>query len=326
MSDILLQAKVKINEKIAEIEETTGKEHPTLSDGIQTLIDGYRQGDDEQIQAVNSWDLIKTYFENHTGDGHPLFKRNPVDIDGNPMFFKLPYIYTPRTVWASQGIFSNYLLEVGIDVSSAKSLGGATAGNRPFAELPNLERLTLTGNANAISNEYMLTGDTNLKYFKMETPSEEVLKNNSQYYYSAFRYCNSLETLDFEFDFTHQTSMYNIFYGCYKLKYLRIKPFSLSIKAVNLGDCQSLHLSGSNDYDSLISVLNSITSNRTAAANMTLTFSSSIKDNSNPDEYWNKTVYLDSADGIYYSEQAEGRTEYSLYNAFLNKGVTIAWK
>lgn len=61
MSDILLQSKARINEKLAEIEEATGKEHPTLSDGIQTLIDGYGQGDNTPENAIYK---ILEYAEN----------------------------------------------------------------------------------------------------------------------------------------------------------------------------------------------------------------------------------------------------------------------
>lgn len=45
MSDILMQAETRLNEMIADIGETTGKQHPTLNDGVQELKKGYGQGE-----------------------------------------------------------------------------------------------------------------------------------------------------------------------------------------------------------------------------------------------------------------------------------------
>ncbi len=46
MSDILMQAETRINEIIADIGEKTGKQHPTLNDGVQELKKGYGQGEE----------------------------------------------------------------------------------------------------------------------------------------------------------------------------------------------------------------------------------------------------------------------------------------
>ena len=320
---ISLESVGKINALKQGIEAVTGETYNDLTTGIQALKNNYTT--DEQIQAVNSWDLIKEYFENHAHNAHQLFVKPPKDADGNDMFYKLPYIYTPRTVWHSnQTAFSPYVLEAGIDVSSAINIGLRGSSARTLSPLPNLERLVITGNANAQSLNETFQSNEKMKYVKFETPNEDVLKANSSYYISTFNWCKSLETIDCELDFTGQTAVGKIFVLCYKLKHLTIKPFTLST-SLDFSYCYVLHQTDSDDYESLISILNSITNDSTVASTMTMTFSNDIKDNQNANDYWDKTVYLDSADGIYYSEQAEGRTEYSLYNAFLNKGVTIAW-
>ena len=93
-----------------------------------------------------------------------------------------------------------------------------------------------------------------------------------------------------------------------------------------------MHLSGSNNYDSLISVLNSITLDKEIAKNMTLTFSGAITDFTvGMYQFWMKDVYFYESDGLYHSKPPEVTgdevyLETYLYEAFMNKGVTIAWK
>lgn len=318
---ISLESVEKINALKQGIETVTGETYNDLTTGIQALKDNYAT--EEQIQAVNNWDLINDYFANYTGSSHHLFNSPPKDAEGNALKYRLPYIYTPKMVWSTAKQLTNSLIEVGIDVSNAQAVG-VTSGTGAFSS-SGLQRLVMTGNANAQRLNNFMNQSTALEYIKLDTPSEGVLKANERYYNWAFHRCEKLQTIDCELDFSYQTSTSTMFAYCYMLKNLRIKPFTLST-SIDFGDCQVLHFSGSDDYESLISILNSITSDKTVATNMTLTLSNSIKDNQNANDYWDKTVYLDSADGIYYSEQAEGRTEYSLYNAFLNKGVTIAWK
>ena len=175
-----------------------------------------------------------------------------------------------------------------------------------------------------------------LQYIKMETPSEKVLEENSGYYCRAFLECYALRTIDCELDFTGQTDTTNMFRGCYKLKDLRIKPFTLST-SLDLGTCKSLHHNDLNNYESLISILNSITYDTELAKNMTITFSTEITDitqgsvNGSPMmHYWNTYVYHCDT-GIFYADPSEVPEGYAyielpLYDAFIVKGVTIAWK
>lgn len=317
---VTLQSVERINALKNSIEAVTGESYEDLTAGVQALKNNYAT--DEQIQAVNNWDLIKDYFANYTESSHHLFNSPPRDAEGNALNYRLPYIYTPKMVWSTTKQLTNSLIEVGIDVSNAQAIG-VTSGIGAFAS-SGLQRLVMTGNANAQRLNNFMNQATALEYIKLDTPSEKVLKANERYYNWAFHRCEKLQTIDCELDFSYQTSTSTMFAYCYRLKNLRIKPFTLST-SIDFGDCQVLHFSGSDDYESLISILNSITNDSTVASTMTMNFSNDIKDNQDANEYWNKTVYLDSGDGIYYSEQAEGRTEYSLYKAFLNKGVTIAW-
>ena len=61
MSDILIQVETRLNEILADIKETTGKQHPTLNDGVQELKKGYEQGDNTPENAVYK---ILEYAEN----------------------------------------------------------------------------------------------------------------------------------------------------------------------------------------------------------------------------------------------------------------------
>lgn len=277
---------------------------------------------EEQTQALGDWDLIKDYFADYNGKYHDLFS-------AGVRAYRLPYIYTPKMQWrANNCILSPYLVEFGVDVSSASGIGGF-ANYNTFSSATSLERIVLTGNAMQPSLGEFMRNNRNLIYLKMDTPSEEVLKANASYYHSAFNTCTSLQTIDCELDFTGQGNFTNTFYKAYKLKHFRIKPFTLSA-SLNLRDCHVLHVSGLDDYDSLISILNGITDDIEVAKNITLTFASTITDIVTGDvRYWSKLVYFRDGSNLYYSEPPEvtgdeAYFELSLYDAFINKGVTIA--
>lgn len=231
-------------------------------------------------------------------------------------------------IWGTAKQFTGSLIEVGIDVSKAQVVG-VTSGIGPFSS-SGLQRLVMTGNANAQRLNNFMNQALALEYIKLDTPSEEVLKANERYYNWAFNSCERLQTVDCELDFTGQTSTSTMFAGCYRLKNLRIKPFTLST-SIDFGDCRSLHHNDLHDYDSLISILNGITYDREVAKNITITFSTEITDFTvGMTRYWNKLVYT-CDNGMYYStrsEVPEGLVylELELYEAFISKGVTIAWK
>lgn len=280
---------------------------------------------EEQTQELGNWDLVKFYYANLVTDYIRMFRVAPKDETGADMDYRLPYIYTPKINWSSAGVISKNLLEFGVDVSSKASIGSNDGSL--FSNLPKLQRLIVTGNENSQSLQRFVYQNTSLQYVKMETPSEEVLRLNSSYYQHAFYKCLSLETIDCELDFTGQTKTLAMFDNCSKLKDLRIKPFTLST-SLGLGFCRSLHNNNKGDYDSLISILNAITLDREVAKNITITFSSEIADSiTGMESYWSKLVYFRDGSNLYYSESEEGYTylELTLYEAFTNKGVTIAW-
>lgn len=294
-------------------------------DELNETVAGLPVLKEEQTQALGDWDLIKEYFKNCTSASSGLFVTAPKDENGNNMYYKLPYIYTPRMTWNQNGgSISPYLTEAGIDITSAK-LFGSTSGASPFAA-KGIQKWTITGNANAPSLQSFMSGSSSLVYIKMETASETALGNMSNYYWGAFRNCTSLQTIDCELDLTGQSNVNLMFDNCYKLKHLRIKPFTLST-SLNLGTCRSLHHNDLGDYDSLISILNSITLDRDIAKNITITFSNEITDFTTDGGFWNCKVWPQN-DGSYTEE--EGDTMFAhpitLYEAFINKGVTIAWQ
>lgn len=318
----------------AELEESVetvtgesydGKTWEELNDTVATLS----TITEEQTQALGAWDLIKEYFANFAGTTHHLFTQSPKDADGNSLPYRLPYIYTPKMKWSgTTTAFSTSLLEVGIDVSSAQTIGTSSA-IRPFAS-QTLERLIMTGNANAATLKDFMYSAFGLQYIKLDTPSEDVLNLNPSYYLQAFYRCENLQTIDCELDFTGQTNTNNMFRNCYRLKDLRIKPFTLAT-SMDFGTCRSLHHNDLGNYDSLISILNGITLDGEIAKNITITFSNEITDftQSLPYRFWSIDV-CHCGNGLYYlnsSEVPEGELylELPLYDAFMTKGVTIAW-
>lgn len=330
----------------AELEESvetvTGESHDgktweELNDTVATLS----TITEEQTQALGAWDLIKAYFADYTRAWHDLFRYAPTDAVGANMFYTLPYIYTPRMAWASgQCYTSTELLEFGVDVSSAVNLGGSTSGKNTFSPLPNLQRLTLTGNENSPTLNRFMLNNSGLVYLKMNTPSEAVLQATQNYYAAAFNGCQKLETIDCELDFTGQTDTKGMFFACYQLKDLKIKPFTLST-SLDLGDCWNLRNTkfDSTSFRNIITVLNAITNDIEVAKNMTITFSSMLLDfttssgaNTGVLDPWVCHVYWDPNTKMYtheqppYIEGGEVSVMTGLYSAFIGKGVTIEWK
>ena len=166
-----------------------------------------------------------------------------------------------------------------------------------------------------------------LEYIKFETPNVSVLETRDYYYRLAFSNCEKLKTIDCELDFTGQTDTGYTFRNCYMLENLRIKPFTLST-SLDLGTCRYLHNKGVYHYDNLISVLNGITDDKEVAKNITLTFSSEIVDiTTDMVTTWDCYVWWQD-DGTYTLDEGNSifAEPMSLYDAFISKGVTIAWK
>lgn len=304
------------------LETATGENHDNKTwEELNNTVSTLPITSEEQTQALGDWDLIKDYFADYSRPNHSLFSSGVRN-------YRLPYIYTPKMQWlANSTELSSYLVEFGVDVSSAQGIGGYSNFNT-FANATGLERIVLTGNAMQPSLREFMRNNGNLVYLKMETPSVEVLEQTTGYYLHSFRNCSNLQTIDCELDFTGQTNFGEAFTPLYKLEYFRIKPFTLST-SLNLRFSQRLHISGSADYDSLISILNGITLDEEVAKNITLTFSGAITDFTTNGGFWSKYVYFYGSDGLYHSkppEVTEGEVylETYLYNAFINKGVTIA--
>lgn len=314
-------------------ENQDGKTWKELNDTVATLS----TITEEQVQALSSWDLIKIYFESYRGSSHHLFTMSPKDASGADKFYTLPYLYTPNMRWqANVLMFSTSLLEAGVDVSSAVNLGGSGTV-RTFSPLPQLQRLTLTGNANTPSLDNFMYSNYELRYLKMETPSEAVLSANPSYYKRAFYRCERLESIDCELDFTGQMATEGMFTNCFRLKDLRIKPFTLAT-SLDLGGCRELRNTDIDDCRNIIAVLNAITKDQEVAKDMTITFSeyTQVFTQSSGSvveiDPWVCTVYWNPANKMYtreeppYIEGGEAIVELSLYSAFIAKGVTIAWK
>lgn len=288
---------------------------------------------EEQTQALGDWDLVKFYYANLVSDYVRIFRVAPKDETGADMDYRLPYIYTPKINWGV-GLISKNLLEFGVDVSSTKSNNiGNNEGTRVFSPLPKLQRLVVTGNENSQSLMRFVYQNTALRYVKMETPGEEVLRLNPSYYAQAFYQCSSLETIDCELDFTGQTSTTAMFENCNNLVGLRIKPFTLTC-SLNVAGCHRFIHPNIKDT-SLLSILNAIPNPKTVGENAEITitysnygwtFETMGEEWLFPVEFITTEVYFNSETGLYsYEKQTESDEKMTMFEAFEErKGVTLA--
>lgn len=316
------------------LETATGENHDNKTwEELNNTVSTLPITSEEQTQALGDWDLIKAYFADYTGGWHSLFRNAPTDNTGANKEYRLPYIYTPKMAWAERNCYiSTNLLEFGVDVSSAVNLGGGTNVNT-FQPLPKLQKLTLTGNENSPSLQYFMYRNSALRYLKMDTPSEEVLKANPKYYETAFHSCSGLVTVDCELDFTGQTSTKNMFNGCENLRGLRIKPFTLTC-SLDVKACKYFIHPELMDI-SLISILNAIPNPEFDGQNagITITYSNEcwvLDTMGNGDlfimEIIGHEVYFNPETKLYsWEKQTENSEKTTLFEAFMDrKGVTLA--
>lgn len=161
MSDILLQSKARINEKIAEIEEKTGKEHPTLSDGIQTLIDGYGQGEEfigikysdftgacgqPKIADARSLAGMSTRYQYDGVMGTCLFYNPNKNMNGG-FHSALEEVYVPDGITGIIGTFKNCgnLKTIHGNFESVTSIADGFQGCSSLTKLPYMPNVTNVG-------------------------------------------------------------------------------------------------------------------------------------------------------------------------------------
>ncbi len=315
------------------LETATGENHDNKTwEELNNTVSTLPITSEEQTQALGDWDLIKAYFANYTGNAYHLFNQPPRDADGNSLPYRLPYIYTPKMKWsATATAFSTSLLEVGIDVSNAQAIGTSSA-TRPFAS-QTLERLIMTGNANATTLKNFMYNAFALQYIKLDTPSESALTANPSYYGGAFYRCEKLQTIDCELDFTGQTDTTNMFRNCFLLRGLRIKPFTLTC-SLDVKDCKYFIHPDLMDI-SLISILNAIPNPEIDGQNagITITYNNEgwvLDTMGNGDlfivDFISNEVYFNPETKLYsWEKQTENSEKTTLYEAFVvRKGVTLA--
>lgn len=318
------------------LETVTGENHDNKTwEELNETVSTLPIISEEQTQALGDLDLIKFYYANLVSDYARIFRFAPKDETGADMDYRLPYIYTPKINWAS-GVISKNLLEFGVDVSSTDSNTiGNNLGARVFSPLPKLQRLVVTGNKNNQSLQRFMYQNTALRYVKMETPSEEVLRLNPSYYIQAFYQCSSLGTIDCELDFTGQTSTSVMFSDCENLRNLRIKPFTLRC-SLDVSACKHFIHPDIRD-NSLLSILNAIPNPTTEGENSNITIKYSNyawvfdtmgdMDFEIPLDFTTvNEVYFNSETGLYsWEKQTETDRLTTLYYAFItDKGVTLA--
>ena len=322
------------NELETSIETATGENHDNKTwEELNNTVAELPIITDEQTQALGDYDLIKDYFADFSYNVHTLFQYQPTDETGTPRYYRLPYLYTPKLKWSASACnVSQYLLEFGVDVSSATSLSSNSTAST-FRPLPYLEKLTLTGNANNSSCFKFMLNNSSLRYLKMETPSKDVLNATTSYYRMAFYGCSKLQTIDCELDFTGQTDTGDMFASCTNLRNLRIKPFTLRC-SLDVSACKYFIHPDIRD-NSLLSILNAIPNPTTEGDNSNITikysnygweFETMGDTVLIPIEFVTNEVYFNSETGLYsWEKQTENDTKTTMYEAFTeHKGVTLA--
>lgn len=307
-----------------ELNETV-KAIPILTPEKQEDIDGLAL---VRLVVETSHNIGK--YTDYSITTHPLFTCVPKNAEGKAMNFALPYFNTSRARWQfvsnTSGdrceYFTSYLKEIGLDCTSAVNLG--SANDRYGSIFLNFEKLKLTNVSCNFEGAFFKCGSLRSLEIYGKDGSLKFTSSASK----TFSGCSVLEKITGdELDFSAVTNTYDTFRGCNKLRHIRFKPFTINT-SLNFGDCNVLHLSGSGDYDNLLSILNGITLDKEVAKNITLTFSTATTDiTTDMADFWGCHVWWQD-DGTYTLEQGDSvfAEPESLYSAFITKGVTIAWK
>lgn len=316
-------------------EAQDGKTWEELNDDVSKLL----IVDEEKQKKIDGFDLVKFSVENtkigRNGDysvlTHGLFTTNPKDSAGYNVDFSLPYFNTSKAKWESVSVttgkrneyFSQYLKEIGLDCTSSINFSNRNASNAKSI-FEYMKKLKLTNVTCTLYNAF--NGCTQLNTLEINGTDGAIKPVTLE---GTFRDCNVLiDIVGDEFDLSDLTTTSNAFKGCYILQHIRFKPFTLR-NSLDFGDCRYLNMKPHSfpsvaDFSTLISLLNAIPEPEdNDNTDITITLNKGIEESLNM-AYVNK----DKNTKLYSYVPDHSTTESfgALYDAFLMKGVTLAWK
>lgn len=336
---VVTAAREKCRAELAESLEKTTKEEQSsksweeLTDDVSKLI----IVDEEKQEKLDGFDMVRYSVENadigRTGNyaiaTQGLFTTAPVNESGFNVEFSLPYFNTSKAKWeyvegtnsVRRDYFSPYLKEIGLDCTSAVNFATYRCKASIFEYM---EKLKLTNVSCPLDGAFKRCANLNVLEIY---GTDGVLKPKELTH--TFYECNELiEINGDELDLSDLTSATLAFYGCYILQYIRFKPFTLKV-SLDLGDCRYINIKAHSfpsvmDFGTLISLLNAIPEPEgNDNSDITITLNKGIEESLSM-----AYVIKDEETHLYkYNPEPEVITSWGfLYDAFLMKGVTLAWK
>lgn len=219
--------------------------------------------------------------------GYKLDKEDPDDSESPDILIKLPFLETPNAIYTTATRVSASVEECGFSIGEAsantickneKSMFGIFAGTVP----QNLKKLTLAGVERIPDTAHMFHSCSSIEELYLiegENYAEGYVDN---YYAGKFMYCSNLQSiLGTPLDMSRGNNYNVCFTGCKKLRYIRFKPYSIS-HDLDLSECSGLmkgkYGASTDDSGTLLSIVNGVREYRSELGQITIKFSSFIKD------------------------------------------------
>ena len=241
----------KANENTKSVEEAKNEEIKTIQqkhteemNGLKAEITELKATLAETKIKADNWDLVDAAMADKTAGNYAPWM-------GGTKEFKLPFFNTRSMRILSTGVFSGFLTEIGLDLSSATSL------NQMFSGKDSLRRIELRNTDKIESLSSAFSGSTSLREvilgdltscteinnaFLNDTSLEKITIGNiakTSDYTNTFSGCIALKEICGELDLSGAARVNDMFLNCTRLKEVRFKKGSVS-KISSLATCSSL--------------------------------------------------------------------------------------
>ena len=260
------------------------------------------------------------------------------DENGDNIFVKLPYLYTPNVKYSENTPISNSVIECGFDVSASgetlchahqiSMFNGAKSAR-------NLVKLKLTGLECVIYGATMFSGMPALTELELVEGENYAESYESTYYYGFFRNCTNLKAIKgTPLDMSRGTTYGFMFLNCGSLCYVRFKPGTIC-RNLDLSYCPLIikgeYGSEEDNAGTIISILNGLRDyvDSETTPSFKVSFPNSVK------SYFSKwkVLYNNETKLWEYSEDLGATTLESAFSGTKDsaisipngKGVELAW-
>ena len=241
----------KANENTKNVEEAKNEEIKTIQqkhteemNGLKAEIAELKATLAETKIKADNWDLVDAAMEDKVAGNYAPWM-------GGTKEFKLPFFNTKSMRILSTSVFSGFLTEIGLDLSSATTL------NQMFSGKASLRRIELRNTDKIESLSSAFSGSTSLREvilgdlpscteinnaFLNDTSLEKITIGNISKvsdYTNTFSGCIALKEICGELDLSGAAKVNDMFLNCTRLKEVRFKKGSIS-KISSLATCSSL--------------------------------------------------------------------------------------